>query len=620
MPRLLPLLLLSLLLPGPAGAAKRKNAEDPAIIRQAQTLALESRVDALELLEGYLAEGEDRDLIALVTLHAGEQWRLSSDPVTAREYFDRVRTQHADNEAAEAASLGLALLDYSENASGNTLATLEFLSPRAAPATMQADRYRVLALDASAKGAAEREVQSLARKALAYAAADPGVEARVYRSLEGLLPESEAPESQQVDLPMEAGADALALDRAREALQQGDTSRAKKLATALKDTYPDSPFVTGADWVIRMADAGNPLSPNKVGVLLPLSGQFALPGSQIKDALNYANRGSGVELVFRDTGGKPEEAVKQFEGLVLDHGVVAVIGPLLKDDAMAVAPEAQAAGVPLITLTQTPGITAAGDYVFRGLVTPENQIEGLLDFAMGNLGLRIFAVMAPSTPFGSSARDAFVEGVRDRGGQMSQVVMYDPDKTSFASEATQLKAQDYDAIFIPDNHRTVTLVAASLAYSELAIGGFSPGFERDPVPLLGLNGWHNQMLADQGGKYVENCYFVDVFDGEDGTPEMRSFAASYEAAVGRSPGVIEALAYDAGQLVFAAAQEGPDTREAFRKALNDAAIRSPVTGGERLDDKRELDREMMIYVIETVTDEVEGAEHINTKNVMRRID
>jgi len=614
------LLLLSLLLSpfSDAQAAKRKNVEDPAIVRQAVSLAVTDRNEAISVLEEYLKEGTNRELLATVALHLGEQHRLNSDPVAAREGFDLVRSEYGDSDAADFASLGLALLDYAESPSGNTVATLDFLPEKNAPATMNADRYRILALEAEDAKANAKEIESLARKSLSYASTDPMVESRANRDLAHLLPDETKDASDLADLPQGAGADAAGIKRARAAMSEGEFAKAQKQANAVIDNFPDSPYVLHARWIRAQASAGDPYEPLKIGVLLPLTGTYAPPGIQIRQALEYAARGSGVELVFRDTAGDPAKAVEQFEGLVLDHGVSSVIGPLLKDNAMAVAPEAQAAEVPLITLTQTAGITGAGDYIFRGGVTPAHQIESLTDYSMGQLGHRTFAIFAPSNAYGAASRDAFKAAVAERGGTVTRVVMYDPGKTAFGAEAAELRAMDFDAIFIPDNWQRVAMVASSMAYAELAVGGFSPGFKRDPVPLLGLNGWHNQSLADQGGQYVQNCYFVDVFDGEEGPPEQQSFAAGFEGNVGRMPGVLEALAYDSALIAFDAAREQPRTRAALRDYLASADVQGTLTGGN-FNESREIPRRMMVYVIREENMEKSG-DHVNTRNTISRID
>jgi len=601
-----------------AQAAKRKTAEDPAIVRQAMSLAVTDRNEAISVLEEYLKEGSNRELLATVALYLGEQHRLNSDPVAAREGFDLVRSDYGDEDAADFASLGLALLDYAESPSGNTLATLDFLPEKNAPPTMNADRYRILALEAEAAEANTKEIESLARKSLGYAAADPVVESRANRDLAHLLPDETKGADELADIPQGAGADAAAIERARKAMYEGDFARAQKQAQAVLDNFPDSPYALHARWIRAQASAGDPYEPLKVGVLLPLSGTYAPPGGQIRQALEYAARGSGVELVFRDTAGDPDKAVEQFEGLVLDHGVSSVIGPLLKDNAMAVAPEAQAAEVPLITLTQTAGITGAGEYIFRGGVTSAHQIEDLTDFSMGQLGHRTFAIFAPSNAYGSTSRDAFKAAVEERGGQITRVVMYDPGKNAFGAEAGELQAMDFDAIFVPDNWQRVAMVASSMAYAELAVGGFSPGFKRTPVPLLGLNGWHNQSLAEQGGQYIQNCYFVDVFDGEEGPPEQQSFAAGYEGSVGHMPGVLEALAYDSALIAFDAAREQPKNRAILRDYLASAKVQGTLTGGS-FDEAREIPRRMMVYVIREENMEKSG-DHVNTRNTISRID
>ena len=96
------------------------------------------------------ADGGNAELMPWVTIEAGEQRRLSGDPDSAREHFERVARTWPEHAAKDAAILGLALLAYDAgNASGNSEATLGLVSDAVAPPTMNADRYRLLALAAA---------------------------------------------------------------------------------------------------------------------------------------------------------------------------------------------------------------------------------------------------------------------------------------------------------------------------------------------------------------------------------------------------------------------------------------------------------------------------------------
>jgi len=618
-------LLLALLLNADAGLLKGRDAPppEPAIVLQARSLAQDDRVEAIAVLEDYLAQGADPAILPKVALEAGEQRRLAGDPAAAREHFERIGRTWPNTPAHEGAKLGLALLAYETGkASGNSAATLELVADSAAPATMNADRYRLRAIEVSNAG---EDAAGLVELAMAYASGDGAVEARVTRTLAHLLPE---------DTPVPEGtddaADAAAIDRARAALSAGNFDTAAETATAVLETFPDSEFTNDAEWILKRAEAKDPYSPLTIGVLLPLTGTYAPPGKQVKEALELGvNRnGGGIRLVFKDTAGEAETAVAAFEELVLQEGCAAVIGPLVSDATFPVAIEAQAAGVPLITLTQSPGVTETGSWIYRGMMTIEHQVDGLLDEVMTQQGMSGFAILAPDSEYGRLARDEFLKQVMERGGTVNVVQLYDPAATDFRKDASALGSKDYearkselyrlrraaeergedpskvvlppkmdyDAIFVPDSYARVALVASALAYEEFPVGNFQPRRGMNNIPLLGLSGWHNEELFTRGGLYVQNSVFVDAYTLQD--PALQAFHLEFREASGRSPGVLDAIAYDTGRLVSVAARSQPESREAFRATLSGAALSAPVSSGGRFDADREIVRDLYVLTIQ----------------------
>lgn len=632
--RLLSLLALGLfVLDAQAGifGKGKEPADEPAIVVQARAVAVTDRMEGIAILEDYLTEGGDPALLPVVTLEAGEQRRLAADATAARAHFRAVTELYPESPAKEAARLGLALLAFDQDsASGNALATLSLIDEALVPATMNADRYRILALQASKEGKGEAEVRALVSRALGYAEDDPTTRARARASLAHLM--SEDQNADAVDSALAEAGDAQALARARAALDADDFARAIEIAQSLKATFPSSALHPEADWVVRRAQAGDPYNALVIGALLPLSGPYAAPGAQLKDAIELAARdaGGGVRVVFRDTEGDPAKARAAFEELVLKDGVAAVIGPLLKEEAQPVAELAQQAGVPLVTLTQTPGITDVGDWVYRGYMTYEQQIDALLDYSMGTLGLSTFGVMAPDSAYGQNARDEFTRQVTERGGTVAKVVMYPNDATDLRKPAAELGDKDYaarsaefyrlkkeaeakgadpskvvlppavefDAIFVPDSYGRVPLVASALAYEEFAVGAFRPRRGVEPVVLLGLNGWNNPEVAARGGQYVRGSIFVDAFWAQDPDDAVRSFVQHFSDAYKRTPGVMEAAGYDVMRLMAVAARTNPASREAYRAALTGAALGTSASRVTRFEEDRELGRDLCVLSVD----------------------
>jgi branched-chain amino acid transport system substrate-binding protein len=383
--------------------------------------------------------------------------------------------------------------------------------------------------------------------------------------------------------------------------------------------------------VIRLADADAPVDGDKVAVLLPLSGDWAATGARIKEVVEMANDRAGrpMELVFADTQGKATVAVSKLEELVISKGAVAVLGPLLKDEAIAAADVAQALQVPMVSLSQNQEVTSAGPFVFRGFLSVEEQIQALLDDSIKTRGMTRFAILYPLTPYGETARDLFASGVQSRGGSVARAIGYAEDSTDFLKVARDLGQKsdpsragewanarnaarrsgddlgkvtispllDFDAIFIPDNHRRVPLVASALAYEEFPVGAFRPHREDHPIVLLGLNAWNQESFPRDGGKYVQGCLFVDAFEAHDDDPVVSAFVSDYRSTFRRTPVLVDAVAYDAARLVGSALKGAGDSRPEVQQALLAAHIDGPVSGGTSFGDDRGIRRALKVLTV-----------------------
>lgn len=616
--RALSVLLLALCLN--ANAGRRSALEPPDLVEKAERKGLNDRAAAIADLERYLAGTPDPEIAPWAAIWAGEEHRLAGNPAKARTWFERAAERYPTHPLKNAAVLGMALVDAGEAPSGNTAATLQLIDDEGVPATMNADRYRLLARLGQSEGSPPGRVREYARKAVTYAKNDPEVAARVQTSLADILSNGEAPAP-----PATAAA---ALSEVRASLARGDLEATKAQAAALIAQYADSAEAQTAEALLLRAQHGDPATANRVGVLLPLSGEYALPGKHMREAIELANvrDGSPLDLVFVDTAGDATRAVAALDELVTQKGCVAVMGPLLKPELTAVEQRAQRLEVPLITLSQYSDATV-GDYVYSGFLTLDQQVDALLDYAMTTQGLTNFAVAYPENSYGEAARDAFVTEAQKRGASVTRVESYDPDANSFlelarrlgqkdykaqAAELARLRAQakargidpdkvtlppnvDFQALFVPDNARRSSLVASSLAYEEFAIGTFKPKHEDVTIKLLGLNGWNSQDLVEAGGKYMRGSIFVDAFLESD--PGAASFIQGFKSAENRDPMVLDAMAYDATRLVAQAVKAGGKDRAVIRDQLSQARIKGPITRGDHFSADREVERELYVLTL-----------------------
>lgn len=631
--RLFPVLLLTCALG--LGARSRGQLEPPAEVAAAAEQGRTDRAGAIARLEGMLAGRVDPEDAPWVKLWAGEQRRLAGDLKVARGWFEAVAHDHPAHPLKDAAVVGMALVDADTNLSGNTLATLQLMDVDAAPDTMQADRLRILARTAANEGTPGKKARAMAEEALAHAKSDPIVEARVRLVLADLLPRVDGQRHDATVRLDDAGnplpPEQVALSLARQAMARGDLETVRSQAQAAQASWPDSPEAAQLAWLEKRAAAGDPTVAGRVGVLLPLTGEYGPPAMRIRDAITLANDRAGkpLELVFVDTQGRADVALEKLQELVLEKGCVAVLGPLHKDAVAATAPAAQGMGVPLVALTQSTEAADAGDYVFRGFLSVEQQVKALVDHATEQQGLLRFAVMYPRNAYGESARDLFVSAATAKGASVTRIVGYDPEGKDFRKEAQDLGQKDYvarsaewremtriakerkhdvdklvlppiidfDAIFLPDNYRRASLVASSLAYEEFPIGAFRPAFSGGGVTLLGLNGWHSEQIVELGGEYMQSAVFVDAFLPTSNDPSVMDFTSAYQLAYTREPVMLDAVAYDTARVVAAAVQAGGPDRDAIRDQLFEVKLIGPVTGATGFGSDREIARTLEVLTV-----------------------
>jgi ABC-type branched-subunit amino acid transport system substrate-binding protein/predicted negative regulator of RcsB-dependent stress response len=309
-----------------------------------------------------------------------------------------------------------------------------------------------------------------------------------------------------------------------------------------------------------------------IGCLLPLTGPYAEFGNRalngIQFALDQFNRQSNqpaFEIIIKDTRSDPGTAitaVRQFD----KNRVSLIIGPIGASEHAAL--EAQIRGIPIIALTQKPGVPELGDYVFRLFLTPQMQIDTILPYVIKELGIRRFAVLYPEEIYGDTFLKLFRDRVLDYGATLVAVESYKPEQTDFALQIKKLsktlegyadsypasrKRQmnrkfrhkkyevvlDFDALFIPDTAEKIALIAPQLAF-----------FDIDNVLLLGTNLWHSDKLIHTARDYVQEAIMTDAFYDEDSNNNVQEFVAKFEELHGQNPGFIEALAYDTAMINF----------------------------------------------------------------------
>ncbi len=421
---------------------------------------------------------------------------------------------------------------------------------------------------------------------------------------------------------------------------------ALELLTAFLQIFPDHPYAADAAGLVETLSERLSFTPFTVGCLLPLSGPYQLYGQRALQGIELAlSRVQGgeinlpIRLVIKDTASQDARAVQAVKELA-DARVGAIIGPIAT--APAAARQAQKLHIPIITLTQKPGIVDTGDFVFRHFITPQNQAHTLVDYFVNQIGLREFAVLYPRETYGSAFLEAFWDEVVRQGGHIVGAEHYDTDQTDFKTVISKLVGTLYEppselhkpavvrvrnpqfvlprfgtagmleellpdavtrltGLFFedpdPQGNRGPALGRSNQVKTDRPILDFDVLFIPDApkmaalilpqlayydvrdIYLAGTNLWHSDQLIELTGDYAQNAVMVDGFFKKSASREVQQFVKSYQDIYNADPGLIEAFSFDTAGLIFELmAHPGLKMRHLLRDALLQASDYMGITG------------------------------------------
>ena len=269
---------------------------------------------------------------------------------------------------------------------------------------------------------------------------------------------------------------------------------------------------------------------HRVALLVPLSGANAAVGQSIANAATMALIDTGnksIRITSYDTATGAAAAAQR----ALTDGNRLFLGPLLSEDAAAVAPAARKAGVPVISYSND--AAAAGDGVFVMGFSPAQSIDRVVRYAKAR-GVHRFAALVPTGVYGRNASTAMIRSVEAAGANLVAMKTYERNPKALEKAVAELgRNQAYEAVLIGDNARLAISAAPLIRKSS------SP-----QARILGTELWAAEP-STLGAAGLGGSWFASVSDGR-----YRQLAAAYRRQFGKSPFRLASLGYDSMLLVI----------------------------------------------------------------------
>jgi len=333
-------------------------------------------------------------------------------------------------------------------------------------------------------------------------------------------------------------------------------------------------FAAGLGFTATSVQAADTI---KVGVSLPLTGDWAEYGDFIKKSVNMvvdkANNEGGIngkkiELVIADSRGDPKESVLIAEKFVADPDIIAEIGDFSSSSCMAAAPIYEKASMAQVSPTSShPDFTKKGKNMFRVIGTQATEGPYNAKWAMDGFGAKTAATIYINNDWGVAANKYFTEAFEKMGGKIIAQEAFAPGEKDFSSVMSKIKRANPDVLYLP-----VFYADGAAIMSQARRVHYKP-------TVLSTGSLFSDKLIEQGGKSVEGVMTSVAYFPNNPRAESQAFTKAFNAKHGKMPNMFAAVGFDAASLVVAALKKsGAKDRASIGMALDSLGSFKGVTG------------------------------------------
>jgi branched-chain amino acid transport system substrate-binding protein len=285
-------------------------------------------------------------------------------------------------------------------------------------------------------------------------------------------------------------------------------------------------------------------TPLRVGFIGGLSGRAAdlgiggRNGAQLGvEDLNAADGFAGrrIELLARDDEQNVELARQRLTEL-FDAGVAFVVGPMTSAMAVALAPLANARGLPLISPTSTTHeLSGKPDAFFRVVPDAPTGAHQQADELLARGGRRLATVADLNNhAFSDSWVQAAARRFVTQGGTLVSAIQFrSAPGLSYGALAEQVAASRADVIIIAASASDTALLSQHIRHLE-------------PSVALATSPWAGtEQFPEMGGRALEGMLVAQYFDRDSQARRYLDFVQRYTRRFGEAPGYPAVNGYDA---------------------------------------------------------------------------
>ncbi|MGE3148684.1 MAG: ABC transporter substrate-binding protein [Pseudorhodoplanes sp.] len=313
----------------------------------------------------------------------------------------------------------------------------------------------------------------------------------------------------------------------------------------------------------------------KVGLILPMTGQLASIGKQVRAGAElYVQQhgqmvaGKKIEVIVKDDGTVPDNTKRLAQEAIVNDKVSVIAGFGITPSALAAAPLATEAKVPQIVMAAgTSIITERSPYIVRTSFTLAQSSVIIADWAAKNGIKKVVALVSDYAP-GAEAEKSFSERFFAGGGQVIQAIrvpLANPDFAPFLQRAADAKP-DAIFIFVPAGQGGILMKQ----YTER-------GLDKAGIKIIGPGDATDDDLLNGMGDAVLGAVTAHLYSADHDSAKNKAFVEAFRKASGFRPNFMAVGGYDGMHLIYEALKKtgGKTDGDSLIAAMKGMAWESP---------------------------------------------
>ena len=314
-------------------------------------------------------------------------------------------------------------------------------------------------------------------------------------------------------------------------------------------------------------------SPVKIGAIFAITGgasNLGAPESKTAEMLaEKINKAGGVngqklELIIKDSGSKPENAISLTKQLIEEDKVIAIIGPSTSGETMAIKNLCQENKTVLLSCAAAEDIiNPIAGCVFKVAQSDSDAVRRIYQ-VMKTKGIKKIGVITSNDGYGVAGGKQLAKLADEFGITIAISETYDKQETDLTGVLTKVKGQDVEAVVNWSIVPAQSLVAKNMKQIGLN------------VPLFQSSGFGNIKYAQAGGEAANGTIFpcgrLLVAEAlPDNNPQKKvlmEYKKDYESKFKEDASTFGGHAYDSLNILVAAIKNAKSTdKEKVRDSI-----------------------------------------------------